>query len=155
MKNKTNYIIYVLSLGILLNLKIFSMKVDRSEIENIVDLQLNLLNLPEEIILKIIKKTLRAVTENCNNISSFNLDFNKSVENIRLISRDINRFFNDESLKRFIKDLRKKRYQELESKNIKINKYTEVLHHMDFLNNYCQAYDNSINNNDYYIEVYP
>jgi len=154
-KNKTNYIIYVLSLGILLNLKIFSMKVDRSEIENIVDLQLNLLNLPEEIILKIIKKTLRAVTENCNNISSFNPDFNKSVENIRLISRDINRFFNDESLKKFIKDLRKKRYQDLESKNIKINKYTEVLHHMDFLNAYCQSYDNSINNNDYYIEVYP
>lgn len=154
MKNKTNYIIYVLSLGILLNLKIFSMKVDRSEIENIVDLQLNLLNLPEEIILKIIKKTLRAVAENCNNISSFNLDFNKSIENIRLISRDINRFFNDESLKKFIKDLRKKRYQDLESKNIKINKYTEVLHHMDFLNTCCQAYDNSINNNDY-IEVYP
>ncbi len=108
MKNKINYIIYVLSLGILLNLKILAMKVDRLEIENIVDLQLNLLNLPEEIILKIIKKTLRAVTENCNNINSFNLDFNKNVENIRLISRDINRFFNDESLKKFIKDLREK-----------------------------------------------
>lgn len=155
MKNKTNYIIYVLSLGILLNLKIFATQVDRSEIENIVDLQLNLLNLPEEMILKIIKKTLRTVTKNCNNISNFNIDFNKSVENIRLISRDINRFFNDESLKKFIKDLRKKRYQDLESKNIKINKYTEVLHHMDFLNAYCQSYDNSINNNDYYIEVYP